>query len=76
MPTYKFLNKLTGEEFSEFMSITECNSYLKDNPHLEQLVNGFPVLGYSIVRGKPADGFRDLLKSIKKGNKGSKIDTW
>lgn len=68
MPTYKFKNKDTGEEIELFMSISACDQYLKDNPNMEQLVNGFPGIGYNMVTTKPADGFRDVLKEIKKKN--------
>jgi hypothetical protein len=67
MPTYNFLNKETNEEFSEFMSISAVDDYLKENPHIEQLVNGSPMI-VSGVPQKPDNGFRDLLKSIKKSN--------
>lgn len=77
MPTYRFLNKDTNEEFNEFMSISECKQYLIDNPHLEQMVYGFPAIGYSTVTKKPDSGFRDVLKKIKSGSgRGNKIDTW
>lgn len=68
MPTYLFKNKKTGDEFEVSMKISERDPYLTENPHLEQLVNGFPGLGYSMVRSKPAGGFTDLLKEIKKRN--------
>ena len=69
MPTYAFRNEETGEEHQEFMSISSLDEYLVANPHITQLVNGAP----SIVSGrglnkKPDNGFRDLLKHIKKGN--------
>jgi hypothetical protein len=69
MPTYAFRNEQTGEEHQEFMSISSLDEYLETNPHITQLVNGAP----SIVSGrglnkKPDNGFRDLLKHIKKGN--------
>ena len=67
MPTYNFLNKDTKEEFSEFMSISALDDYLKENPNIEQLVNGSPMI-VSGVPQKPDGGFRDLLKSIKDGN--------
>lgn len=76
MPTYKFRDKSTGKEVELFMSISACDQYLQDNPNMEQLINGFPCIGYNMVTAKPADGFRDILKTIKKGNKGSKINTW
>lgn len=66
MPTYKFKNTITNEEFEEFMSISSLEGYLNDNPHFLQLVNGAPsiVSGRSIK--KPDQEFRNLLKEIKK----------
>ncbi len=68
MPTYKFQNKKTGQVTEEFMSISALDPFLQENPDLEQLVNGFPGIGYNTVTSKPADGFRDILRSIKKAN--------
>lgn len=65
MPTYAFKNTKTGKRHEEFMSMTELDEYLAANPHIEQLPNGFP----GIIRGrpqKPNDGFRDVLREIKK----------
>jgi hypothetical protein len=65
MPTYKFLNTKTGEEFEDFMSISAMETFLKENEHIQQLVNGSPML-VSGVSKKPDQGFRDLLKDMKK----------
>lgn len=66
MPTYRFLNNQTGEEFEDFMSISSMEEYLKTNPHITQLVNGAPLIHSGRGMGKPEQGFRDLLKDIKK----------
>ena len=68
MPTYLFRNKQTGDEFTEFMSISSLNEYLSANPDVEQLINGAPAIGDSIRLGlrKPDDTFRDHLKEMKK----------
>ena len=66
MPTYKFLNNETGEEFEDFMSISALDQYLKDNPNIVQLVNGAPLIHSGRGTGKPDQGFRDLLKDMKK----------
>jgi len=68
MPTYKFVNNETGEEFEEFMTISALDDYLKDNPNLTQLVNGAPMISSGRGMGKPDNGFRDLLKDIKRKN--------
>lgn len=68
MPTYRFLNNETGEEYENFMSISELDAYLQENPHITQLVNGAPMIHSGRGMGKPDQGFRDLLKHMKKGN--------
>lgn len=65
MPTYSFLNNETNEEYTEFMSISELEEYLKTNPNITQTVNGAPML-VGGVGGKPDNAFRDLLKNMKK----------
>ena len=66
MPTYRFVNNETGVEFEEFMTISALNDYVKENPHLTQLVNGAPMISSGRGVGKPDQGFRDLLKDMKK----------
>jgi hypothetical protein len=71
MPTYLFLNNETGEEFTEFMMISQLDDYLKENPNLTQQVYGAPMIGTNILVGrssKPENGFRDVLREIKKKN--------
>ena len=78
MPTYKFLNKKTNEEWLEFMSISERTKFLEENPHIEQLIYGAPlcadpmrIMGTSV--SKPDNGFRDVLKEVRKKHP---LGTW
>lgn len=66
MPTYRFINKNTNEEFEDFMSISALEIFLKENTHIEQLVNGAPLISSGRGMNKPDNGFRDLLKEMKK----------
>jgi hypothetical protein len=68
MPTYKFQNKETEEEFELFMSISELGEYLNKNNNIKQLIGGAPMISSGRGMGKPDDGFRDILKEIKKKN--------
>lgn len=70
MPTYRFLNNESGEEFEEFMTISALDEYLKNNPHLTQLINGAPMIHSGRGMKKPDNGFRDLLKDMKKKHSG------
>lgn len=37
MPTYKFKDNNTGEQFEKWMYMAERESYLTENPHLTQM---------------------------------------
>jgi hypothetical protein len=78
MPTYKFKNKVTGEEFEKFMGISARDDFLKDNPDLEPQVAGVPLLGDPVLLGlkKPDAGFREVLQKIKSNHYKSTINTW
>jgi hypothetical protein len=66
MPTYRFLNNETGEEYEEFMTISALDDYLNNNKNVTQLVNGAPMISSGRGMAKPEQGFRDLLKDIKR----------
>jgi hypothetical protein len=80
MPTYKFRNNETSEEFEDFMGISALEVFLSENPNLTQLVNGAPLISSGRGMGKPDQGFRDLLKDMKnkhsKGTSSSTINTF
>ena len=40
MPTYKFRDNNTGEEFEKWMYMADREPYLKDNPHITQVPAG------------------------------------
>lgn len=71
MPTYNFRNK-DGDVHTEFLRMSELDPFLADHPELE-LVPSAPAI-ISGVNLKPDNGFRDLLKRMKKTNPGSKIN--
>jgi hypothetical protein len=66
MPTYRFLNNDTGEEFEDFMGISALDVYLNENTNITQLVNGAPMIHSGRGLKKPDSGFRDILKNIKR----------
>jgi hypothetical protein len=67
MPSYYFQNKETGEVFESIMSIAEKEQFLLDNDNIKQMVSA-PLIHSGRGMGKPDDGFRDLLKDMKKKN--------
>lgn len=75
MPTYNFINTETNEEYSLFMSMSECDKYLEDNPHIKQSLTA-PAIVSGRSMQKPDKGFREILSNIQKRNPGSKINTF
>lgn len=66
MPTYSFHNKDTGEVFDKMMKIADREQYLAENPHIETVITAPGVTGELGSRMKPDQGFRDVLREIKK----------
>ena len=79
MPTYTFKNIRTGEITEKFMKMSDKDQYMKDNPDLERHLCDIPKPIDPVRLGvkKPAEGFRDLLKTIKKNTgRRSKVNTF
>jgi len=77
MPTYNIEDTETGIITTKMMTVAEMEQLLKDNPN-KRLIIGSPkiVSGVASKHNKPSEGFRDLLKTIKKHNRGSTMNTW
>lgn len=75
MPTYNFNNIDTNETFSEFLTISEMEQKLKEHPNLS-LVPASPLIHSGRGLKKPEEGFRDLLKDMKKKHYKSTINTF
>lgn len=66
MAYYNFRNTLTGVESVEEMPISELDGYIEANPHMHQLPSTGIRLSYAGYGVKVDDGFRSVLKRIKK----------
>jgi hypothetical protein len=76
MPTYVFKNSDTGETEEHFLKMSELDTFRTDNPHLTSVVTSSTIVRDSGSM-KPDDGFRDVLKSIKKASgRGNNINTF
>ena len=73
MPTYTFKDKNTGEVTEKFMTISAREQFLVDNPHLETMISGAPMLVDPVRIGirKTDSGFREVLKKIHTKTPGS-----
>ena len=80
MPTYTFEDTKTGEQFEKFLKLSAREDYLKENPHIKQIISSASTVIDSarLGRMKPDQGFRDLLSSMKnnKSYTGNKINDW
>ena len=77
MPTYNFRNNDNGEISEVILKISELDSFKSDNPHLKSVHLSAPILVRNDGKQKPDDGFRDVLRSIKKASgRGNSINTF
>lgn len=66
MPIYTFRDNNTGQEFDESMMISELDTYLSENPHLEQIItSGTKIVHERGTNLKVNDGFREAISKIK-----------
>lgn len=75
MPQYTFQNKVTKDEWTETLTIAQRDSFLENNPDVQQLIVSAPSFG-SVERlglKKPDQSFREMVSYIKKRNPGSTI---
>jgi hypothetical protein len=68
VPTYNFYDTKMDKYFQLFMKMSERGEFLKENPDILQM----PTTGVFMHSGrgmqKPEEGFRDLLREMKKKN--------
>jgi len=76
MPTYTFRNKETGETFDQFMTIASREQFLEENPNLETVISGAPMMMDPVRAGvrKVDNGFKEVLQKIHTRTPGSKLD--
>lgn len=76
LPSYRFKNIRTGETHDLNGNVSDRNKFLEDNPEWEQMIIGTPIISHNGLPKKPSDHFREKLRAIKKGYKGSNINTF
>jgi len=76
MPTYTFINKETGKEETHFLTLSQREAFLADNPNMTQKLST-PAFGDSVRLGirRIDDNFNDVLKKAKSAHKYSTIET-
>ena len=77
MPTYTFRDTITNIDEDIFMKYSEIESYLKNNRSKIKIVTAPSIIsGVQSGTNKPDEGFRDILRTIKKNNRRSTINTF
>ncbi|MEK9886356.1 MAG: hypothetical protein VW452_05570 [Pelagibacteraceae bacterium] len=65
MPVYTFLNKKTGKEYDDYMSISEMEEFLEKNKHITQVPKGLNIVrGVSGLSYKQDSGWKENLSRI------------
>ena len=62
MPTYEFQNTETGETFEKILKLSEREPYLKENPHLKQIISGARPVIEAARLGRRQAALRDQCK--------------
>ena len=74
MPTYTFYNKRTKKEFTDMMSISEMEEYLRKNKHVSQVIKGINIVASTGERtGKTDSGWKENLSRIAEAHPRSNL---
>jgi hypothetical protein len=74
MPNYTFENTETGEITEHWMSISARDAFVKENPHLTQLITGAPMVVSGTDFNKKMDGgWKENLSRIAEAHPNSAL---
>lgn len=80
LPTYTFKNTKTGKTKDVFLAMSEREIWLSANPDYVQTHSGSSALigtnPQTAHKRKPSEGFREVLRTIKKKHPRSNINTF
>lgn len=73
MPTYDFLNTNTNKMEELFMSISEMEEYIKENPHI-QIAPAAPAIVSGVnIEQKMDTGWKETLQKISEAHPNSAL---
>jgi len=72
VPTYTFYNTETDEQFDDFMSWSQRENYLKDNPHIEPVLTTAALVGDHIVN-RMDGGMKETFSRIAEAHPNSPL---
>ena len=72
MPTYTFYDTETDEQFDDFMSWSQRETYLKENPHIEPVLTTAALVGDHIIM-KTDGGMKETFSRIAEAHPNSPL---
>ena len=72
MPTYTFYNTETDEQFDDFMSWSQRETYLKENPHIKPMLTTAALVGDHIIQ-KMDGGMKDVFSRVAEAHPNSAL---
>jgi hypothetical protein len=74
MPSYTFENKKTGKVWTDYMTISEMESYLKKNNNVRQIITQVNIVaGVSGMSYRSDQGWKETLSKIAEKHPQSKL---
>ena len=72
MPTYTFYDTETDEQFEDFMSWSDREKYLKDNPNIEPILTTAALVGDHVVK-KMDGGRKEVFRRVAEAHPNSPL---
>lgn len=72
MPVYTFYNKETDETYDKLMKISEKETYLNDNPHVESIISAPAIVGDHVVK-RMDGGMKEVFSRISQAHPNSPL---
>ncbi len=74
MPTFRFLNTETGEEFEDFISNNRKQELLEKNPHIKQLPSSFAIASMAgSLESKTDNTWKEVLSKVAEAHPDSTV---
>ena len=72
MPEYTFFNTETGIEWDDFMSISDKDKYLENNPKVQQVISAMNIVS-GVVSIRNDGGWGEVLQKTAEAHPGSEL---
>lgn len=75
MPTYEFVNTETDEHVEMFMSLSQREKFLKENPQFRTVISAPGIVSYTggDLYSKTPSGFKEVLSKVAEAHPNSVV---